>query len=156
MENSKSNIFQNAFQQIIKSNERILQTQLGSQSGKISGKHGTIQKDLQFAFALLLVEIASADSSFDPREYTILSNGMRRLFGTTPKQVQALVNQAKVALKSLRGSSKYAAFLRENLTDEERKLVFETIEEVISADGKLDDFETYLKHKYADLLGIPL
>ena len=111
--------------------------------------------ELEVAFAVLLVDLASCDQQFAPREYLAISSGLRRLFGTPKERVKALVNQANIILANLRGTSRYAALLKNNLDMEEKTAVMETIDELISVDGIEDGFEVYLRTKVADLLGMP-
>ncbi|MBX7143908.1 MAG: TerB family tellurite resistance protein [Oligoflexia bacterium] len=123
---------------------------------KSATKTGLKKNDLELALAVLLVDLASCDQNFEMREYNIIQNGLRRIFGTTKDEVTKLINQANTTLKNLRGSSRFAAQLKENLDENARKAIFEVIEEVIAADGVEDGFETYMRHKFADLLGITL
>jgi uncharacterized tellurite resistance protein B-like protein len=64
------------------------------------------------------------------------------------------VNQAVLALQNMRGSTSYIETLRENLDDAQRRAILEVIDDVIDADGVEDGFETYLRTKFADLLGL--
>lgn len=113
------------------------------------------KKDLELALAILLVDLASCDQNFDQQEYLLISRGLRRIFGTSKLQVTGLVNQAQGVLKNLRGTSRFAETLKKQLTLEERIVILDVIDEVIEADGVEDGFETYLRHKFRDLLGIP-
>lgn len=133
--------------------DQIVQNRLAGTKGKPS-KGGKNQREVELAAIVLLVDVASADQNFDNKEYQAISDGMRRAFGTTKEQVAALVQEAKTALANLRGASKYADLLRENLEPKERQAVFELIEEVIAADGQVAGFEEYLRQKFAKLLGI--
>lgn len=123
--------------------------QLSRSKGKVP------QKELELALTIILVDLASIDSNFEPREYQTISLGLRRLFGNS-RDIKALVNRAQLALANLRGTQEFAELLRDNLSEEQRLSVIDIIEEVIGADGLQDGFELYLKHKYAKLLGIPL
>ena len=64
------------------------------------------------------------------------------------------MNQAVLALQNMRGSTSYIETLRENLDDAQRRAILEVIDDVIDADGVEDGFETYLRTKFADLLGL--
>ena len=127
--------------------------ELSKSSGGIKGKQ-VPKRDLEIALAVLLVDIASADQHFDPAEYNVITNGLRRLFGTSKDQVKALVNQAQVQLSGLRGTNRFADLLRENLSVDEKAAVLDVIEEVIGADGREDGFETYLRQRLVETLGI--
>ena len=113
------------------------------------------QKELELALTVILVDLASCDENFEQREYIAISNGLRRLFGDS-KDLKMMVNRAQLALSNLRGTQNFAELLRENLSEEERKIVAEVIEDVIGADGVEDGFEQYLRLKYAKLLNIPI
>lgn len=114
------------------------------------------KKDLELALAVLLVDLASCDQNFDPHEYHLISNGMRRMFGTTKDQVQALVNQANLVLKNLRGTARFGELLKNHLSEAERMAIMEIIDDIISSDKKEDGFEVYLRHKIADLLQVKI
>ncbi len=114
------------------------------------------KRELELALAVLLVDLASSDQNFDMSEYNTIATGLQRIFGTKPSEIQALINQANLVIKNLRGTSKFAQLLRDSLDQEERDHVMSVIDEVISADGIEDGFETYLRHKFADLLGVQL
>jgi uncharacterized tellurite resistance protein B-like protein len=146
------NILHSAVQDIFQNNEKLLPKE--HRSNKLSAK--TPKKDLELAMTVLLVDLAACDQHFDIQEYNIIQNGLRRVFGTSKAEVTALINQANQTLKNLRGSGRFASMLKENLDQTQRAAVMEVIEDVISADGVEDGFEIYLRHKFADLLGIPL
>ncbi len=119
-----------------------------------ASESGIDRSQLELALTVLLVDLASCDQDFDPKEYQVISSGLRRIFGTSKTEISGLVNQANLQLANLRGVSKFTELLRENLSLDERKAIMEVIEDVISADGQEEDFEVYLRTKLSDLLGI--
>lgn len=121
-----------------------------------TGLKGLSKDDLVLAVAVIMVDVASSDENFDPSEYEVISRGLRRLFGTDEEEVQKLVNQSTQILASLRGTSRYAEQLRENLSVADRKAVFSAIQELIEADGREDPFEVYMRSRLAKALDIPL
>lgn len=153
MSKVSNNILHNTVQNIFHNNDRILQSQMPSRKNRQSR---ISKRELELALSVLLVDLAGCDQTFDVQEYNLIQTGMRRVFGTTKTEVTALINQANQTLKNLRGTSRFAAMLKENLEPQERKIIMEVIEDVISADGTEDGFETYLRHKFADLLGVEL
>lgn len=157
--NDKSNANLNdTLQAMFANNDRLIDNSLKARGIELQKKQKAkiSKRDLELALAVLLVELASCDQSFDPHEYQIISNGLMRVFGTTKSEVKALVNQANLVLSNLRGTSKFGTLLKDNLGDAERQAIMEVINEVIVADGIEDGFETYLKHKFSDLLGVAL
>ncbi len=113
------------------------------------------KNELELAMAIILVDLASCDNNFDQREYQVITRGLNRLFGTNKCDVEKLVQQAQTVVDGLRGTANFAKLLKDNLKDEEKDVVLELIDELIDADGVEDGFETYLRHKYSDLLGMP-
>jgi len=120
------------------------------------GKAGPDKRELELAVTVLLVDLASCDQNFDPQEYHVIINGLMRIFGTSKDEVSKLINQANLALANLRGVGRFAKLLKDNLDIDTKNTIMEVIEDIIMADGEEDGFETYLRHKFADLLGIPL
>ena len=112
------------------------------------------QRELELAVTVLLVDLAASDQDFDPTEYQVIVHGLMRLFGTKKHEVSALVNQAQTALRNMRGIGRFGATIKDNLSVEERLKIMEVIEDVIGADGIEDDYETYLREKLRDLLGL--
>lgn len=155
MSNNDLDFFATQLNSMIKANNRIIEKQeqdiKGGGKGKLKNK-----KDLELALTVLLVELASCDQNFDMPEYHIISLGLYRMFGTSKDQVTALVNQAQTVLGNLRGTSRFAGLLKESLPEEERKAILEIIDDLIMADGQVDGYETYLRHKLAGLLEVPL
>jgi uncharacterized tellurite resistance protein B-like protein len=153
MENNTDDFLRNAIQGIFSKNS---ETTEAKKKFVPKDPNGASQKDLEVALTVLLVDLASCDQNFDPQEYHIITNGLRRLFGTTKSEVTALVNQANVTLQQLRGVGRFATLLKDNLEHEQKQAIMEVIEEVISADNEEDGFETYLRNKLAGMLGMPV
>lgn len=124
-------------------------------SNSKAGLGGISAQELQVALTVVLVDLASCDQNFEPREYQIISAGLKQMFGTSKEEVKALVNQATLVLSNLRGTNHFAKMLRDNLDEEQKIAVMEIIDTIIHVDGQEDGFETYLRNKFARLLGIP-
>ena len=148
--NKAPGLLQSAVQDIFNNNDKILERQGGARKTRSS----IPKTDLELALTVLLVDLAGCDQNFDAQEYNIIQNGLRRVFGTTKSEVTALINQANLTLKNLRGTGRFAGLLKDSLDQNHREVIMEVIEDVISADGVEDGFETYLRHKFADLLGV--
>jgi len=146
--NNQSAVF-NAFNQIFEQNRQLLKQ--GSGQSKLK-KVPT--RDLELAVVVILVDLASADSHFDSREFMTICIGMQRLFGISQPEVTALIAQANQVLAGMRGVDKFANLLKEQVDLEKRRQIMEVINNVIAADGREDDFEIYLKHRFHALLGL--
>ena len=148
---SKGGVLTEAIEGLVGTNNNLFNRP--SAKSKVKGRNN---RELELALAVLLVDLASVDQNFDMREYNTIAAGLARIFGTNLHEVQSLVNQANLVLKNLRGTSRFAELLRDNLSVEERQDVMKIIDEVISADGIEDGFETYLRHKFSDLLQVKI
>jgi uncharacterized tellurite resistance protein B-like protein len=145
---SMTNMFQ--------SNDRIVAQQQDETHGIGKGLSKAKKKELELALTILLVELASSDQSFDGPEYQMIVLGLYRMFGTGKAEVGEMINQSLTILENLRGTSKFATMLKENLSEAERIAVMEVMDEVIMADGVIDGYEVYLRIKLAKLLEVPL
>ncbi|MCB0353306.1 MAG: TerB family tellurite resistance protein [Bdellovibrionales bacterium] len=152
MSSEGSHVLNQTIQSIFQNHKNSLQ----GQSAQSLKKRGLDPKELELAVTVLLVDLASADQEFDPSEYHVIQNGLMRLFGTGKHEVTQLIHQAKSTLANLRGVSRFGELLNRNLDHEQKIAVMEVIEEVIQADGQEDGYETYLRHKFAGMLGIKL
>lgn len=130
-------------------------------SGKVAAqssqrRRGNVsQHQLELAFTVLLVELASSDEGFAQKEYQVIVLALHRVFGVTRDRAQRLVNEAVTILKDLRGTAEFALLLREHLSAEELSLVARCIDDVIEADGVHDGFELYHRRRFRELLGLP-
>lgn len=138
-----------AFNTIFEENEKLLR----KQDKKAS--HGKVaQNELHLAVVVLLVDLASTDSHFDSREFLTICVGMQRLFEISQPEVLNLISQAKKIIASMRGVDRFATLLKEQIDEAKRREIMHIIDNVIAADGRQDDFEIYLKHKFEFLLGL--
>lgn len=114
------------------------------------------RREVELAVTVLLVDLASSDQDFEIAEYNAILVGLKKLFGTTSEQVKSLINQATLILKNLRGTSKFTEQIKTTLSTQERQKVMQIVDEVISADGFEDGYETYLRQRIGENLGIEL
>lgn len=126
----------------------------GQPGGSQRGNKSKTRSELELALTVLLVELASADQSFEQSEYQLIASGLKSLFGTPKSEIQALVNQANTILANLRGTSRFAELLRDNLNEIQRQAVLDIVNDMIAADGREDGFEVYLRNKLAGILGL--
>ena len=142
-------------------NDKSFHSNGGFFSGKVAAqgsqrRRGTVsQHQLELAFSVLLVELASSDEGFAQKEYQVIVLALHRVFGVARDRAQRLINEAVTILKDLRGTAEYALLLREHLSSEELSLVARCIDDVIEADGLQDGFELYHRRRFRELLGLP-
>lgn len=152
MDEKIGNLLANTMESIFANNTTMVDRAVQARNKK----RGPSKRDLEVALTVLLVDLASCDQNFAMPEYHTITNGLKRMFGTNRHEVQGLINQAQVTLRSLRGTSSFAALLRENLSEKDRIGIMEVIEDIINADGVEDGFETYLRNRLAGMLGVPV
>jgi len=109
-------------------------------------------QELEFALTVLLVELASSDENFDQEEYHTITMSLQRVLDTDRAKAKEYINRASVSLSQVRGTTSYARLLSENLSLDERRMVTDIIDELISADGQQDPFEIYHKNRIRHIL----
>ena len=100
----------------------------------------------------MLVELASSDENFDQDEYHAITMSLQRVFDTDRAKAKEYINRASISISQVRGTTSYARLLGENLSLEERRMVTEIIDELISADGQHDPFEIYHQNRIRHIL----
>lgn len=152
MSNAAKNLFSQTIDSMFSNNQSALNRHLHLKG--IKGERAPSKRSLELAMAVLLVDLASSDENFEPREYQVIVSGMQRLFGTSRSEVSALINQAQLELANLRGLNHFYELLRENLDQRERERIMQIVEEIILADKVEDSFEIYLRNKFAKMLAL--
>lgn len=151
--NSKD-IVSNTINNIFHGNNRYLQNTKVHISHTKSKNKQVASNEVKLALTVLLVELASADGSFEMPEYNSICLGLKQVFNIDRSEMQRLINQASTVLAGPRGTSHFAETLSKSLSDDQKKEVIDIIDELISADGRVDGFEVYLRQKYLRLLGV--
>lgn len=148
MKDENSEKFSETLDKIFEKNEDVLKNTKCFKNRSVS------KIDLEVALTVLLVDLASCDQNFDQQEYQMISKGLRQMFGTSKEDVSKLVNQAELVLKNLRGTSQFVQTLKNNLDSTEKEAIIGIIDDIIAVDGVEDGFETYLRAKFVDMLGV--
>lgn len=149
------NLLEQAVNQFFTSSDKHVREKICSRAG--TGKRcKNLRKELEFALTLVFVDIASCDDEgMDSREYQAILDSMRRIFGLGVTDVQKMISSAQQVLKNFSGVSSFARLLKDNLSQDERRMVQEQIQDIIKADGIKDGFEIYFAKKYEKLLDLP-
>ena len=115
-----------------------------------------VPHEIALATAIVLIEIAACDSRTKQHEQMIIHNGIKTLFGASDEAIRAIMAEAKNTLNSMRGSSSFAALLKENLDASEKQYVAQIIDDLIIVDGNVDGYEIYLRNRFRSILGLPI
>jgi len=114
------------------------------------GKHG-----LRMAVALLLLDVARADTEITAEERQVARQLLERFFPVSSDQAQALVDAAQHAAEHATSLYPFTSLIKRECDLDERTRIVEMLWKVSSADGRIDAHEEHLVRKVADLLYVP-
>jgi uncharacterized tellurite resistance protein B-like protein len=109
---------------------------------------------VQFATAVLLVEVARADFAEDLSEDRAIIDLMKAFFGLTEQETAMLIADAKAEADHAASLQTFTRRLHEELTLAEKHRIVEMLWRVALADEHLDKHEDHLVRKIAGLLYI--
>jgi uncharacterized tellurite resistance protein B-like protein len=107
---------------------------------------------LRFATAVLMIDVARADSVFDESEFDQVLKLIERHFSLSPDEAAELVNEAEDKAENIVSVHEFTTLLHENLSDDEKEQIVALLWKIAYADGRLDKFEDSLVLKISDLL----
>lgn len=106
------------------------------------------------ATAVLMIDVARADSVFDPAEFDSVLKRIAAHFGLTAQEAIELVNSADEEAARLTSLHDFTQLLHTNLDEAEKSRIIGLLWEVAFADGRLDKYEDSLVLKISDLLHV--
>ncbi len=109
---------------------------------------------LRLATAVLLLEIAHADSEFADQERDAVNGVLSRRFGLAEAEVAELLAAAEQARWESGDLYQFARRLNDTYPLPRKLAVVELLWEVVYSDGVLEAHEDALMHKVGNLLGI--
>ncbi len=107
---------------------------------------------LRMATAVLLIDVARADSNFDEQEFARLLELVESHFELSPDQAAELVNSANEKAEDLVSLHEFTRVLNQHLDESQKTHIVSLLWQVAYADGRLDKFEDALVLKISDLL----
>ena len=107
---------------------------------------------LNLATAALLVEISRADNNVANSERAAIIEAMRKSFGLDELEARELVQLADRAADQAVSLTEFTRLLNQNLTQEDRVSIVQSLWQVANADTDIDKYEEYYVRKIADLL----
>ena len=107
------------------------------------------------ALAVLLVEAAYIDGSFDDVERDAINGLAGRCFELNPTEIASLIEAAETLHGAATDLVRFTRVVKDSFSAEERIEVIEMLWEVVYADGRVDDFEANLMRRLGGLLYVP-
>ena len=107
---------------------------------------------LPLAAAVLLVEAARMDGTFDDDERRAIHELLTWRFEMSDDDVRSLIAAADAEADQLVELSTYVRTIKARFSDDERVELIEMMWTVVYADGRLDDYEANLMRRVAGLL----
>ena len=115
---------------------------------------GDPETELQIATCAVLLEIAHADDEFSPQEEQRIEELMKKNFNLPQETFHEIKEISDKRREDSIDLWQFTNTIKENYSPEQKQKVIEMIWSVIYADSHLDQYEDYLAHKLAKLLGL--
>jgi uncharacterized tellurite resistance protein B-like protein len=107
---------------------------------------------LELCAAVLMLEIALADSGIDEDEIKVIEKTMSLHFHLAQDEIQDIIKTARVEVNHAISLHDFTRTVNDELNAEERVTVIELLWRVAVADNVIDKYEEYFIRKIADLL----
>ena len=109
---------------------------------------------IRMATAVLMVDVALVDSSFDEVEFERMLRLVKNHFGLSTQAAAELINAANAEADELVSVHEFTELLHQNLDDDEKARVVELLWSTAYADGELNKYEDALVLKVSDMLNV--
>jgi uncharacterized tellurite resistance protein B-like protein len=113
------------------------------------------EQGLRMAVAMLLLDVARADTEITAEERRVARQMLQRFFPVSPDQAQALVAAAQHEAEHATSLYPFTSLIKRECDLDERTRIVGMLWKVSSADGHIDAHEEHLVRKVADLLYVP-
>lgn len=110
------------------------------------------ERAIRMATAVLMADVARADSEFDETEMNLLLDLVARHFELSPDEAGQLANAADEEAERMVSLHRFTQLLHQNLSEDEKAHVVSLLWQVAYADGRLSKYEDSLVLKISDLL----
>ena len=109
---------------------------------------------IRLATAVLMVDVAVIDDTFDETEFDRMVTLVRDHFGLSTEDAAELINAANARSDELVSVRQLTTFLHDQLSQDEKARVIKLLWSIAYADGQLDKYENSLVLKLSELLDV--
>lgn len=109
---------------------------------------------IRMATAVLMVDVALVDKTFDESEFDQMIQLIKNRFGLSTQAAAELINAANAEADELVSVYEFTKVLHNELSHDDKARVVELLWAVACADGELDKYENSLVLKVSDLLHV--
>lgn len=109
---------------------------------------------IRMATAVLMVDVALVDKTFDEDEFDRMIELIKNRFGLDTQGAADLINAANAEADELVSVFEFTKVLHNHLSHDDKARVVELLWAVACADGELDKYENSLVLKVSDLLHV--
>lgn len=110
------------------------------------------EREIQYATAALLLEVAKADFEQDELERAVIVAMLRDTFDLDENTLQSLVKMAETATRDATDVYQFTMLVNEHYHYEDKARLIENLWRVAYADGRLDRYEEQFIRKVAGLI----
>ena len=110
------------------------------------------ESTIEFAAAMLMLEISRADSSIDSDERQVIDKVLKTQFHLSQEQADELLALAEKEVDHSVSLHDFTRSINEKMSQEDKIKIIEYLWQVAYADSVLDKYEEYFIRKIADLL----
>jgi uncharacterized tellurite resistance protein B-like protein len=115
---------------------------------------GDRELKLKVSTCVILLEAATADSNFSAEEQGKIIQILKSRFQMDDRSVKELIDKSTAERETSTDLWYFTNLINENLDNEEKYNLMESVWEVIYSDGTLDKFENYIAHKLLKMLNL--
>jgi uncharacterized tellurite resistance protein B-like protein len=120
-----------------------------------ASRAGSLQEEeLRLSAGALLVTAGTIDGNFDADEKRKVKALLQTRFDLEPKEVRQLFEDSEVRERDAVDLYRFTSVLCRQLDQDGRRRIVEMLWEVVMADGVVDEFESNLVWRVAELLGV--
>lgn len=114
----------------------------------------TQEDSIQFAVAMLLVELMHADHQLDAREKTMVVELLQQQFSLDRQAAITLFDEADARTTDAVSLHQYTSIVNATFSYQQKQTLMVNLWRVVFADGKVDKYEEHLVRRLADLIHV--